>query len=231
MKYSIIFLLVFFTLPVFSAESVDDVHTYKPGDKREYSVKGKNLRVCASIIDSNAENLEEQCGGAFGDCLDIIDVKKLSERASGNRKSIKADYIGVSGNVLTFEVVNKTTNNHEIQVTAFDPNYIIDKVLEFPPNSTQSFQLPSNQSLYVYAGIDIKHHYSLKKYCNKKFGCLKVEDYWKGKWVAKSSGRGIGQKLTPDNDGMVKFKITNDHSSSTKVTLYVRSSDYGACNI
>ena len=226
-----IFLLVFFVLPVFSGESVDDVHTYKPGDKREYIVKGKNLRVCASIIDSNAENLEEQCGGAFGDCLDIIDVKTLSKRASGNRKSIKADYIGLSGNALTFEVVNKTTKNHEIQVTAFDPNYLIDKVLEFPPYSTQTFKLASSHPLYVYAGIDIKHHYSLRKHCKKKFGCLKFEEYWRDKWVAQTSGRGIGRELNPDNDGMVKFKITNDHSISTKIILYVRSSDYGACNI
>jgi len=231
LKYFVIFLFFLYVPMVLSGETLDDTRTYKPGNKHEYSVKGKDLRVCASIIGVSREELEEQCGGKFGDCLEIIDVKKFSKVAFGNRKSIKADYIDVSGNILKFNVVNNTNRIQEIQVTAFDPDYKINKIIDLPPNTTQLFNIPSDRALFVYAEIDMNHHYSLEKHCKEKFGCLKFEDYRTDKWVAQTSGRGFGQNLQPDNDGVVRFKITNDHSISTKIDLYARSSDLGACKL
>mgnify|MGYP003385224779 CR=1 FL=1 len=118
---------LFIYLPsVLSVELLDDTRTYKP----EYNIKGNDLRVCVSIIGFSAEELEEQCGGRFGDCLEIIDVP---------------------GNNLKFDVVNKTNITQKIQVTAFDPDYKINKVIDFPPHTTQLFQIPSDRALDVYA--------------------------------------------------------------------------------
>lgn len=229
MKYLAILLFAIFCSQFAFAEPIDDIQTYTKEGSREYSIDGTNLRVCASIIGSSNQELKEYCGGKFGDCLDIIDVQELSERASGNRKRISADYINVPSNSLKFTVLNKTGINQKIQVTAFDPNYQINEILELSPKTTRIFHVPSEQPLYVYAGIDIKHHYSLDKHCEEKFGCLKIEDFRIDKWVSQTSARGLGNIIIPDSSGSVKFKITNKHSILTKITLYVRSPDFGAC--
>lgn len=241
MKHLVLVILLLCTPSAFAGEPLDNLDSYQPGEMREYRVEGKDVRVCAAITEASYETLEKQCSGKFGDCIDIVDVKTLSDSASSNRQSIKADYTAVSGKSLTFNVVNKRAHTHKIRVTAYDPDYQLKDVINFLPRTTEYFQLPSNQPLYVYAGIDIKDlhftqqhvidHHATEQHCKEKFGCVMFEEFRVDKWVAHTSGRGMGQKLHPDSKGLVKFKITNNHEIPIKMTVYARSPDTGACNL
>jgi len=117
--------------------TINDTQIYKGKNSHDYSINAESLRVCASILGFSNNDLKEYCGGRFGDCLDIVDVQTLAERAQGNRKTIKADYVNMSGNDLKFTVTNKTSIDQEIMVTAYDPNYRVNEILELPPKSTK----------------------------------------------------------------------------------------------
>ncbi len=229
MRFLLTLILIGATLSVSAQTPLDVIDTFAPGAKREYGVDGINLRVCAKIANASTEILEQQCGSKFGDCINITNVQFLSESVSWNRKRISADYITVPEGNLKFQVINNTDHPHEIQVTAYNPDYRINELYEFLSKQTRIFSFESETPLYVYAGIALEHQASLINRCNRKFGCIKVEDFRVDKWVSQSSGLGLGQKLSPDKNGLVRLKVTNDYTVPAMITIYARIPDVGAC--
>lgn len=195
-----------------------DLHTYKPGERKAFTLNWTNaLQLCVKIPAADHRSLRKQCSKRGG-CLRLSD--KTNHRSYGyDRHIITVDYDSIKGGKLNFAVSNEYDGPHDIAVTAFNPNLVVDESFKLPSGKTKTFKVKSARSLAVFARIPVRNVNPLVKACEPKSNCLKIEFYDENlkSWSWAASTSGVGKTLSPDKNGEIAFRVVNEYPMAIDV--------------
>lgn len=167
------------------------------------------------LVDSEREQL-------LGECANDKGFLVVSYETNGERNSIRTDapvaWVSLEGDEGLSEwiVSNEYPMQKNIQVMVYQPNYSIQESILMEPGQQRDF------AFYSEAGLDanfsmpsyrMSDHYDL---CDSSGGCLHIDyfDVHSGKWLSTGSNAGAGVGLYPDEDGYLKFRVTNRYPMS-----------------